>query len=155
MDWEDRIVVDEDVLVGKPTVKGTRLAVEFVIDLLAGGWTEAEITTNYPSLDREDIRACLVYASRILKAERVYPLFNVLRRSLASWSPSIRPSVNWPSITPVHHQGQAPPNAGANLTRLAVPRVHEQARLERAVSRLHREREVTKVNRLSCQASLQ
>ena len=74
MNWEDRIAVDEDILAGKPTVRGTRLAVEFVIDLLAQGWTEAEIRRNYPSLSREDIRACLVYASSVLKAERVYPL---------------------------------------------------------------------------------
>lgn len=74
MNWEDRIVVDENILAGKPTVKGTRLAVEFVIDLLAQGWTEAEITRNYPGLSQEDIRACLLYASTTLKAERVYPL---------------------------------------------------------------------------------
>jgi uncharacterized protein (DUF433 family) len=74
MNWQDRIVIDEGILAGKPTVKGTRLAVEFVIDLLAQGWTEAEIMRNYPGLAREDIRACLIYASRALKAERVYPL---------------------------------------------------------------------------------
>ena len=74
MNWEERIVVDDQVLVGKPTVRGTRLAVEFVIDLLAQGWTEAEITRNYPTLTPEDVRACLVYASTVLKAERVYPL---------------------------------------------------------------------------------
>ncbi len=74
MNWQDRIVIDEGILAGKPTVKGTRLAVEFVIDLLAQGWTEAEIMRNYPGLTREDIRACLSYASRVLKAERVYSL---------------------------------------------------------------------------------
>lgn len=73
MNWEDRIVLDEEILVGKPTVKGTRLSVEFIIDVLAQGWTEADILDNYPGLTPEDIRACLVYASRILKAERVYP----------------------------------------------------------------------------------
>ena len=73
MNWRDRIVVDPQVLVGKPVVKGTRLAVEFIIDLLAQGWTEAEILRNYPGLTREDIRACLVYASTVLKAEKVYP----------------------------------------------------------------------------------
>lgn len=62
MNWRDRIVIDPEILVGKPIVKGTRLAVEFVIDLLAQGWTEAEILTNYPGLTREDIQACLAYA---------------------------------------------------------------------------------------------
>lgn len=58
---------------GKPVVKGTRLAVEFIIDLLAQGWTETEILRNYPGLTHEDIRACLLYASTVLKAEKVYP----------------------------------------------------------------------------------
>jgi len=72
VNWQDRIVIDPEILVGKPVVKGTRLAVEFIIDLLAQGWTEAEILRNYPGLTREDIRACLTYASMVLKAEKVY-----------------------------------------------------------------------------------
>jgi uncharacterized protein (DUF433 family) len=74
MDWQDRIVVDPDILVGKPVVKGTRLAVEFIIDLLASGWTEADVLRNYPGLTREDILASLAYASEVLHAERVYPM---------------------------------------------------------------------------------
>lgn len=70
----ERIVIDPTVLVGKPVVRGTRLAVEFVIDLLAQGWSEADVLRNYPSLTREDILACLAYASYRLKTERVYPL---------------------------------------------------------------------------------
>jgi uncharacterized protein (DUF433 family) len=74
LDWEDRIVIDPEILVGKPIVKGTRLAVDFVIDLLAQGWPESEILRNYPGLTREDIKACLGYASASLRAEKVYPL---------------------------------------------------------------------------------
>jgi uncharacterized protein (DUF433 family) len=74
MIWEDRIVVDPSVLVGKPVVKGTRLAVEFIIDLLALGWSEADILKNYPGLTTEDIRACLAYASAVLHAEKIYPV---------------------------------------------------------------------------------
>jgi len=74
MDWQDRIVVDPEILVGKPVIKGTRLAVEFIIDLLAQGWTEADILRNYPGVTRQDIQACLAYASTVLKTERVYPL---------------------------------------------------------------------------------
>lgn len=70
----DRMVVDPAVLVGKPVIKGTRLAVEFIIDLLAQGWAEAEILRNYPGLTHEDIQACLAYASERLRAEKVYPL---------------------------------------------------------------------------------
>ena len=72
--WEHRITVDPGVLVGKPVVKGTRLAVEFIVDLLAQGWSEEEILRNYPGLTGADIRACLSYASATLHAEKVYPL---------------------------------------------------------------------------------
>ena len=72
MNRQDRIVIDPEILVGKPVVKGTRLAVEFIIDLLAQGWTEAEILRNYPGLTREDIQACLAYAGMVLKTERIY-----------------------------------------------------------------------------------
>ena len=74
MDWQERIVVDPAVLVGKPIIKGTRLAVEFVVDMLAQGWSEREILSNYPGLTREDILACLGYASKRLHDEKVYPL---------------------------------------------------------------------------------
>ncbi len=74
MRWQERIAVNNDVLTGKPVVKGTRLAVDFILDLLAQGWSEAEITANYPGLTEDDIRACLHYASTTLKAEKVYPL---------------------------------------------------------------------------------
>jgi len=63
MKWEDRIVIDPEILVGKPVIKGTRIAVEFIVDLLAQGWTESEILENYPGIAREDIQACLKYAS--------------------------------------------------------------------------------------------
>ena len=74
MDWKERIVVDPSILVGKPVVKGTRMAVEFIVDLLAQGWSEDEVLRNYPHLTTEDIRACLRYASAVLHAEKVYPL---------------------------------------------------------------------------------
>ena len=70
----ERIVIDEKILTGKPVIKGTRLAVEFIIDLLAHGWSEKEILENYPGIVVEDIRACLAYASATLHAEKVYPL---------------------------------------------------------------------------------
>ncbi len=73
-DWNERIVIDPDILVGKPVVRGTRLAVEFIIDLMAQGWPETEILRNYPGLTREDLQACLAYASLLLRAEKVYPM---------------------------------------------------------------------------------
>jgi Protein of unknown function (DUF433) len=50
MDWRDRIAIDSAVLVGKPVVRGTRLAVQLIVDLLAQGWTEQELLSNYPGL---------------------------------------------------------------------------------------------------------
>lgn len=65
-----RIALDPDVLAGKPVIRGTRLAVEFVIGLLADGWSEAEIIANYPGVAHEDILACLAYARDVLSSER-------------------------------------------------------------------------------------
>ena len=73
-DWRDRIVVDPNVLVGKPVIKGTRMSVEFVVDLLARGWTFDQILHDYDHLTPEDIRACLAYATDMLRAAKVYLL---------------------------------------------------------------------------------
>jgi uncharacterized protein (DUF433 family) len=74
MTSENRIVIDPKILTGKPVIRGTRLAVECVLDLLAQGWTEAQILDQYPGLTRDDILACLRYAAESLKSERVYPV---------------------------------------------------------------------------------
>ncbi len=74
MNWHDRISIDPKVLVGKPVIKGTRIAVEFVVDLLGRGWTTEQILKEYDHLTAEDIQACLAYAGEILKSERVYVL---------------------------------------------------------------------------------
>jgi uncharacterized protein (DUF433 family) len=73
LEWQERIIVDPQILVGKPVIKGTRLAVEFIVDLLAQGWSDNEILRNYPGITQDDIRACLSYASEILRAEKIYP----------------------------------------------------------------------------------
>jgi uncharacterized protein (DUF433 family) len=68
-----RIILDPQILAGKPVVRGTRLSVEFVVGLLAEGWSEADILENYPNLQVDDIRACLAYARNALASEKVYP----------------------------------------------------------------------------------
>jgi uncharacterized protein (DUF433 family) len=73
-DWEERIVVDQKVLVGKPVVKGTRLSVEFILDILANDWTIEQILDEYPQLKREDIIAVLKYATEMVKEEKTYPI---------------------------------------------------------------------------------
>ena len=72
MTWQDHIVIDPKILVGKPVIRGTRIAVEFVIDLLGRGWTVEQILEEYDHLTREQIQACLAYASEMLKTEQVY-----------------------------------------------------------------------------------
>jgi uncharacterized protein (DUF433 family) len=74
MNWRDRITADPAVLVGKPVIKGTRIAVEFLIELLAEGWTHEQILKNYPQLKQEDIQAALHHAAELAKLERVHPL---------------------------------------------------------------------------------
>lgn len=74
MGWRERIIVDPDVLVGKPVIRGTRIAVELVIDLLARGYSKEQILTQYDHLTADDIQACLAYASDILRSERLYTL---------------------------------------------------------------------------------
>jgi len=71
---EDRIIIDPAILAGKPVIRGTRLAVELIVDLLAQGWSEADILKNYAGITHEDIAACLRYASHVLQSEKTYPL---------------------------------------------------------------------------------
>ena len=73
-EWKDRITFNPNILAGKPIIKGTRIAVEFILDLLANGWTTENILKNYPQLKKEDITAALKYATEILREEKVYPL---------------------------------------------------------------------------------
>ena len=74
LDWRDHVEVRPDVLVGKPVIKGTRLAVELVLDLLAAGCTEEAILDNYPGITREQVQACVAYAADVIRSERVLPL---------------------------------------------------------------------------------
>jgi uncharacterized protein (DUF433 family) len=68
MNWEERITTNPKVLVGKPVIKGTRIAVEFVLDLVARGWTFEQILREYDHLTADDLRACLAYANDVLKS---------------------------------------------------------------------------------------
>jgi len=70
----ERIIVDPEILAGKPVVRGTRLAVEFILELLAAGRSEQEILADYPGLTRDDILACLAYASYLAHEYKAYPI---------------------------------------------------------------------------------
>jgi len=67
-----QISSDPSVLGGKPCVRGTRLSVEFILELLASGATEAKIVAAYPQLSAEGVRAAIIYAARALKNEVVW-----------------------------------------------------------------------------------
>lgn len=69
-----RIEINPKILTGKAIIKGTRISVEFVLELLGKGWTYEDILANYPHLTKEDIIACLNYAKERIKEERVYPI---------------------------------------------------------------------------------
>ena len=72
-DEQDRIVRNPAILAGKPVIRGTRMSVEFILELMAGGWSEADILENYPQITREDILACLEYARIAVSSELVTP----------------------------------------------------------------------------------
>jgi uncharacterized protein (DUF433 family) len=74
MEWSEQITIDPDVLAGKPVIRGTRLAVEFILGLLAAGQSETDIINNYPGLTREGILACLAYASYLAHEYKAYPI---------------------------------------------------------------------------------
>lgn len=74
MDWKEYISTDPDVLGGKPVVRGTRLAVDFILGLFAAGWTESQVLENYPELTKESIKAVFAYAAETLGDTSLFPL---------------------------------------------------------------------------------
>lgn len=73
MNWRPHIATDPEVLAGKPVVRGTRLAVDFILGLSAAGWTEKQVIENYPDLTPESLRAVFAFAAETLGDETVYP----------------------------------------------------------------------------------
>ncbi len=75
MDWHDHIHTDPEILGGKPVVKGTRLSVDFILSLLASGWSEAQIFEGYPHLTGDDLQASFAYASESVQDERLIQVY--------------------------------------------------------------------------------
>lgn len=69
MEWRDRIVSDQNILVGKPTIKGTRISVELILGWLANGWSFEDIVASYPQVTRDDILAALAFAAELLRED--------------------------------------------------------------------------------------
>lgn len=66
-----RITLNPNVCFGKPTIRNKRYPVEVILDLLASGMTIEEILEDYPDLEEEDIKACLVFAARLVKVKNI------------------------------------------------------------------------------------
>jgi len=62
--------LDPNILVGKPIINGTRISIEFVVDLLARGWSQEQVLCEFNHLTLEDLNVCLAYANDVLKAMR-------------------------------------------------------------------------------------
>ncbi len=72
MDWQQHIHSDPDIVMGKPVLKGTRLAVDFLLNLFAAGWTQQQVLENYPSLTPEALRAVFAFAAECMSEETLY-----------------------------------------------------------------------------------
>jgi len=69
MSYRDRVIIDPEIMHGKPVIKGTRIPVYIILNLLAGGLSEEEVLREYPDLTKEDIHACLEYAAELAQEE--------------------------------------------------------------------------------------
>jgi uncharacterized protein (DUF433 family) len=72
MRFKKRIEINPHILVGKPIIKGTRISVEFILQLLANGWDIPTVLKNYPQLTKKDILAALEYSHQVIKEEKVF-----------------------------------------------------------------------------------
>jgi uncharacterized protein (DUF433 family) len=72
----ERITVDPDIMVGKPTIRGMRITVEQILKALAGGLTMNDLLADFPELEEEDIKVALLYASELVGEERVFAVGN-------------------------------------------------------------------------------
>ncbi len=70
----DRITIDPEICHGKPSVRGLRYPVEMILELLSGGMSSQDIIRDYEDLNEEDIRACLLFASKLSQVKSVYKL---------------------------------------------------------------------------------
>ena len=74
MVWQDYIVSDKSILIGKPTIKGTRISVELILELLSSGWSEQQLLESYPQLKVDHIKAVFAYLRDCMKNELFFSL---------------------------------------------------------------------------------
>jgi uncharacterized protein (DUF433 family) len=74
MQWQDYIVSDNQVLLGKPIIKGTRISVELILELFSSGWTEKQILESYTTVTAESLRAVFAYLKDCIQQELYFPI---------------------------------------------------------------------------------
>jgi uncharacterized protein (DUF433 family) len=74
MVWQNHIISDKQVLLGKPIIKGTRISVELILELFGSGWTENQILEAYPNLSTDSLRAVFAYLKDCLQQELYFPI---------------------------------------------------------------------------------
>ena len=72
--WKDFIVSDPQILIGKPIIKGTRLSVDFILELLSQGWTEEQLLTNYKALTKDSLASVFSCMLECMRDERIYDI---------------------------------------------------------------------------------
>lgn len=74
MKWQEYIISDPKILLGKPTIKGTRISVELILELFASGWSETQILDSYPSISVDVLRAIFSYLKDCIQQELYFPI---------------------------------------------------------------------------------
>jgi uncharacterized protein (DUF433 family) len=74
MNWRDHIVSDKEILLGKPTIKGTRISIELILDLLSTGWSEKMVLDSYPQLTEEHLKSVFAYLKECMENELYFPM---------------------------------------------------------------------------------
>jgi uncharacterized protein (DUF433 family) len=74
VDWHKHIHSDSSILLGKPTIKGTRISVELLLELLGKGWSIEDVLVSYPHLTNEDLQAVFMYLRDCIREELYFPI---------------------------------------------------------------------------------
>lgn len=74
MNWRDHIVSNQEILIGKPAIKGTRISVELILELFSEGWTNEMILESYPVLNADHLKAVFLYLKECMENEFYFPL---------------------------------------------------------------------------------
>lgn len=74
MNWKENIISDPNVLLGKPIIKGTRISVELILELLECGWSEKMILESYPNISEDSLRSVFSYLKDCIQKELYFPI---------------------------------------------------------------------------------